>query len=135
MNRCASLVLALTLAAAASAHAGTSATTDNQALQRNFPKNALRGTIVFGTPPAIALNGNSAQLAPAYRVHGFNNLIVMSAQLVGLKATVDYTTDLQGQVYEVWILTSAEAAKTWPTTAAQAAAWSFDPITQAWTKP
>ncbi len=132
MNRCAFLVLAL--AAAALAPAAASAQ-DNQALQRNFPQTALRGSIVFGAPPAITLNGVATQLAPAYRVHGYDNLIVMSAQLAGLKATVDYTTDLQGAVHEVWILTPAEIAKAWPTTPAQTAAWSFDPNTQTWTQP
>ena len=28
-----------------------------------------------------------------------------------------------------------EQAKLWPTTAADAAAWTFDPIAQTWTKP
>lgn len=132
MNRCAFLVLAL--AAAALAPVAASAQ-DNQALHRNIPKSALRGSILFGNPPAIQLNGHTTQLAPAYRVHGFNNLIVMSTQLVGVKATVDYTTDVQGQVLEVWILTSNESAKLWPSTAAQAAAWSFDAGSQTWTKP
>jgi hypothetical protein len=132
MNRCASLVLALAAAALVPAMAGAQ---DNQSLQRNIPQKALRGSILFGNPPAIQLNGDTTQLAPAYRVHGFNNLLVMSTQLVGVKATVDYTTDVQGQVYEVWILTPAEADKRWPSTAAEAAAWSFDPATQTWTKP
>lgn len=132
MNRCASLVLALAAATLASAPACAQ---DNQSLQRNFPQKALRGSILFGNPPAIQLNGDTTQLAPAYRVHGYNNLIVMSTQLVGVKATVDYTTDVQGQVYEVWILTPSEAARLWPSTPAEAAAWSFEPNTQTWTKP
>ena len=132
MNRCAFLVLAL--AAAALAPMAASAQ-DNQALHRNIPKNALRGSILFGNPPAIQLNGRTSLLAPAYRVHGFNNLIVMSAQLAGLKATVDYTTDVQGQVYEVWILTSNESARLWPSTPVEAATWSFDAASQTWTKP
>ena len=140
MNRCAKLSLAAiavaTLAALAPAAASAQTmTVDGQALQRNFPKEALRGSIVFFAPPAIAMNGVNTQMAPSYRIHGTNNLLVMSSQLAGLKATVDYTVDLQGAVREVWILTPAEAAKTWPTTAAQAAAWTFDAIAQTWTKP
>ena len=140
MNRCAKLSLAAIAVAtlAALAPAAASAQTmlpDGQALQRNFPKEALRGSIVFFAPPAIAMNGVNTQMAPSYRIHGTNNLLVMSSQLAGLKATVDYTVDLQGAVREVWILTPAEAAKTWPTTAAQAAAWTFDAIAQTWTKP
>jgi hypothetical protein len=139
MNRCAQLSLAAAVAATLAALAPATAsaqttTTDGQALQRNFPKEALRGTIAFFAPPAIALNGVNTQMATSYRIHGTNNLLVMSAQLNGLKAIVDYTVDMQGQVKEVWILTAAEAAKTWPTTAAQAASWTFDPIAQTWTQ-
>jgi hypothetical protein len=132
MNRCARLGLALLLAAgplAASAQ-------DGQTLQRNFPKTTLRGGIVFGTPPAILLNGVDTRTAPSVRIHGVDNLLVLSGRLVGSKAVVDYATDAQGAVSEIWILSAAEAArKPWPTTAADAAAWSFDPIAQAWTKP
>ena len=140
MNRCAPFSLAAALAAtlAAFVPAGASAqavAADGQALQRHFPKEALRGSIVFFAPPAIRLNGTNTQMAPSYRIHGTDNLLIMSGQLNGLKATVDYTTDVQGAVREVWILTPAEAAKTWPTTAAQAAAWTFDAIAQTWTKP
>jgi hypothetical protein len=140
MNRCAPFSLAAILAAmlaglAPGMASAQSAATDGQALQRHFPKEALRGSIVFFAPPAIKLNGTNTQMAPSYRIHGTNNLLVMSGQLNGLKATVDYTTDLQGAVREVWILTPAEAAKTWPTTAAQAAAWTFDAVAQTWTKP
>jgi hypothetical protein len=131
MHRCASLSLALLLAAGPLAALAQ----DGQSLQRSFPKSALRGGIVFGTPPAILLNGVNTQVAPSFRVHGLDNLLVMSGQLVGREAIVDYTTDLQGVVNEAWILSPAEAARPWPTTAADAAAWSFDPVTQAWTKP
>ena len=123
-------------AQAAALAAAQNTQSDGQALQRNFPQNALRGTILFGTPPFIQLNGQATQMATAYRVHGYNNLILMSGQLVGVQANVDYTTDVNGQVYEVWILTPAETAKQpWPTNPADAAAWAFDPIAQTWTKP
>lgn len=140
MNRCAQLTFAATVAATLAALAPAPASaqamaTDGQTLQRNFPKEALRGNIVFFAPPAITLNGVNTQMAPAYRIHGTNNMLIMSGQLNGLKATVDYTTDVQGAVREVWILTPAEIARTWPTTAAQAAAWTFDAIAQTWTKP
>ena len=114
----------------------TTTVTDGLSLQRKFPQKALRGKILFGTPPAVELDGNVMQLAPAYRVHGFNNLLVLSAQLVGTKAIVNYTTDLNGQPYEIWLLTDTEAAvKPWPWTTAEAAAWTFDPVAQTWTKP
>ena len=154
MNRCASLSLSLA-AAGALAGANVSAQTlgpvaspqavqaaqaaqsqDGQALRRNFPQKALRGKVVFGTPPFIQVNGNVTKMAAAYRVHGFNNLLLMSTQLVGVEGAVDYTLDPNGQVYEVWLLTPAEAAnKPWPQSPAEAAAWTFDPIAQTWTQP
>ena len=97
---------AAALAAAQSAQTAV----DGQSLQRNFPQKALRGKIVFGTPPFIQLDGNVMKMAAAYRVHGYNNLILMSGQLVGVQAIVDYTLDLNGQPYEIWLLTPAEVA-------------------------
>ena len=136
MNRCAQFSLALALAGTIAALAPAPASAqDGQALRRNFPQNALRGGIVFGAPPAILLNGVSTQTAPSVRIHGLDNLIMMSAQLTGARAIVDYTTDMQGAIKEIWILSAIEQAKLWPTTTADAAAWSFDPIAQAWTKP
>ena len=35
---------------------------------RSFPQNALRGTLVFGSPPVVALNGNATRLAPGARI-------------------------------------------------------------------
>ena len=136
MNRCAQLSLALALALAGMLAApATASAQDGQALRRNFPQNALRGGIVFGAPPAILLNGVNTQTAPSVRIHGLDNLIMMSAQLAGARAIVDYTVDTQGAVKEIWILSAIEQAKLWPTTTADAAAWSFDPIAQTWTKP
>ena len=149
MNRCAPILAALALAALVPAQAAqavvgpinlapatTASSAPNGTLQRKFPQNALRGSILFGAPPAIQLNGLTGNLAPGYRIHGLNNLIVMSAQLAGGQFTVDYTTDVQGQVYEVWLLSNNEIANLpWPTTTAQAAAWTFDPVSQTWTKP
>jgi hypothetical protein len=105
-------------------------------VQRGFPANALRGEIAFGQPPEVAVNGQPARLAPASRIRGTNNLLVMSGALIGKKAIVNYTMDSLGLVQDVWILTEAERAKQpWPTKVAETRAWSFDPVAQVWTKP
>ena len=105
-------------------------------VQRNFPQNALRGTITFGTPPQILLNGQSTQLSPGARIRGENNLLVMSAALVNAKGTVNYTIDPSGLVRDIWLLRTEEVAmKPWPETLEQAQAWQFDPTAQTWTKP
>ncbi|MCW5656270.1 MAG: hypothetical protein KIT60_01085 [Burkholderiaceae bacterium] len=105
-------------------------------VQRGFPAHALRGEIAFGQPPEVQLNGQPARLAPASRIRGTNNLLVMSGALMGKKAVVNYTLDPLGLVQDVWILTDAERARQpWPTKAAEAKAWSFDPVAQVWTRP
>jgi hypothetical protein len=126
MLRCAStLALALSLALPATAQ-----------VQRNFSNKALRGTIVFGAPPEVTLNGKPARLAPGARIRDANNLVLMSGTLVGGKAVVNYTTELQGMLLEVWILSPAEAARRpWPATEKEAQAWQFNFDTQTWTKP
>jgi hypothetical protein len=105
-------------------------------VQRNFPQNALRGTITFGAPPEIQVNGKPARLAPGSRIRGLDNLLVMSGALVGAKAVVNFTVDQAGLVKDVWILRKEEIAmKPWPETLVQAQSWQFDPAAQTWTKP
>jgi hypothetical protein len=103
---------------------------------RNFPATALRGEIVVTQPPELLLNGKPARLAPGARIRGVDNMLVMSGAAVGQTLVVHYTRDTTGQLLDVWLLTSAELArKPWPTTPAQAAAWSFNADTQTWSKP
>jgi hypothetical protein len=126
MLRCVStLLIACTLALPAAAQ-----------MQRNFTAKALRGTVVFGTPPEVTLNGKPARLAPGARVRDENNLLLMPATLVGRKVVVNYTTEFEGMLLDVWMLTAAEAnRKPWPTTEKEAQTWQFNPDAQAWTKP
>jgi hypothetical protein len=106
------------------------------AQQRNFPPQALRGALVIQAPPQALLNNQAARLAPRARIWGQNNMLQMSASLVGTKLLVHYTLDPQGLIRDVWILTPDEATRQpWPTTSAQARAWSFDPVAQSWTRP
>jgi len=106
------------------------------AQQRGFPQNALRGALTFTSMSDAMLNGHPARLAPGLRIRGQNNMLAMSGSLLGLKLLVHYTLDMQGLINNVWILTPEEAAnKPWPTTPAEAQAWSFDPVAQVWTKP
>ena len=126
MLRCVlALVAALVLASPAAAQ-----------VQRSFPQNALRGAIVFGTAPEIAMNGRPARLAPGSRIRDGNNMMVAPSAVHGGKFLVHYTIDTSGLVKDVWILTSAEAAKVpWPTKPEETQAWGFDPIAQVWVKP
>ena len=105
-------------------------------VQRNFPQNALRGAIVIGEAPEIALNGRPGRLSPGARIRDMNNMTVVPSAVIGGRYLVNYTIDLSGLVKDVWILRPEEAAvRPWPTTPEQAAAWSFDPAAQVWSKP
>jgi hypothetical protein len=125
MTRCVAVcILALCLSAGAYA----------QAVQRNFPSNALRGELTIRQPPEVVLNGQSARLAPGAKIRGQNNLLQMSGALIGQKLSVHYVIGPSGLVQDVWILTDAEQAKQpWPKTIREAKTWVFDPIAQVWT--
>ncbi len=128
MLRCALLALAL------AAPALLPATAD--AAPRNFTAATLRGELVVTAPPEVRLNGQPARLAPGARIRGENNLLVMSGAVVGRKLLVHYTRDTYGNLLDVWVLTPAEAARQpWPRTPAEAAAWSFNPDQQRWSRP
>jgi hypothetical protein len=105
-------------------------------VQRAFPQNALRGAIVIGVAPDIQVNGAPARLAPGARIRDAGNMAVVPSGLTGGRYLVNYTVDSSGLVKEVWILRPEEAAvRPWPTTPAEAQAWSFDPVGQIWVKP
>jgi hypothetical protein len=105
-------------------------------VQRAFPQNALRGAIVMGVAPEIKLNGAPARLAPGSRIRDADNMAVVPSGLTGGRYLVNYTVDSSGLVKEVWILRPDEAAvRPWPTTPAEAQAWTFDPAGQVWIKP
>ena len=103
---------------------------------RNFPQNALRGTLIINDPSAVSLNRKAAQLAPAARIRNQSNMIVVWGTVVGEKLYVNYTVDGGGLLQDIWILTDVEADRwPWPSTPQEAQRWSFDAGSQVWTKP
>jgi hypothetical protein len=105
-------------------------------VQRNFPADALRGTVVIGQMPEILLNAKPARLGPGARIRDQANMQPRPAELIGQKFVAHYTVDTQGYVKDVWILTPAELdRKPWPATPQEAQTWQFDPVAQTWTKP
>ena len=105
-------------------------------VQRQFPPAALRGEMVFGQPPELVLNAETWRLAPGARIRGENNMIVLSGSLVGKRVMVHYTSEVPGQIKDVWILRPEElAVQPWPTTAKEASSWVFDVIAQKWSRP
>ena len=125
------LRLAIALTAAACLAAPASAQ-----VQRVFPQNALRGAIVVGEAPEITLNGDPGRLSPGARIRDMNNMTLVPSAVIGGRFLVNYTIDLSGLVKDVWILRPEEAAaRPWPRTREEAAAWSFDPAAQTWSRP
>lgn len=77
---------------------------------RQFPPQALRGTLQVVQPPDILLDGQATRLSPGARIRNTQNTLALSASLVGQTWVVNYTREPLGLVHEVWILTPAEAA-------------------------
>ena len=102
---------------------------------RPFPQTALRGALQITLPPEALLNGQPARLSPGARIRGANNMLQTSAAWVGQLLLVHYTQDPSGLVHDVWVLTPDEAArKPWPSNAAEAQRWEFNPAAQTWTR-
>ena len=80
-----------------------------QSQVRQFPAAALRGTFEVTAPPNVLINGQPERMSPGARIKGPNNLLVLSASLVGQRVLVNYLRDAQGLVHEVWILNGPEA--------------------------
>lgn len=130
MLRC---VLVASLAAAL---AWPAAATAQVVQARNFTAQTLRGTLQVTQPPEVLLNGQPARLSPGSRIRGTNNLLILSASIVGEQLLVHYTLDGLGNVHLVWVATPEEAARRpWPTTLDEAQRWQFNPATQTWTQP
>ena len=78
---------------------------------RAFPDAALRGRLEVVLPPAVQLDGRADQLSMGARIRDTRNLFVTSATLAtGQPYWVNYTRTPDGQIGEVWILTTEEAA-------------------------
>jgi hypothetical protein len=124
MLRCVTLVAALAVLPAAAQ------------VQRNFPANALRGTVNFTQPPEVLLNGRPARLAPGARIRAQNNMMALPGALAGQTLVVNYTRETSGLLLDVWVLRSEEmAVQPWPVNEAQMRAWTFNPAGQTWSTP
>ena len=102
---------------------------------RPFPATALRGVLQITQPPEALLNGQPVRLSPGSRIRGNNNMLQLSGALAGQPLLVHYTVEPTGLVHDVWILSADEAArKPWPTSAAEAQRWDFNPAAQTWAR-
>lgn len=103
MNRCFRFLLICLALVAGSAFA--------QGLQRSAPKDVVLGRITVTAPPQITLDGKPDRLSPGSRIRDLNNMLVLSATIVGKPMPVVYRRDAAGLVHEVWQLTEDEYRK------------------------
>lgn len=75
---------------------------------RQFPAAAKRGALTVTAPPEVLINGVAERLAPGVRIRGVNNLLVMSASLMGQTYIVNYVREKQGLIQEIWLLNQSE---------------------------
>lgn len=125
MNRCLiPLVIALALGGAAQAQPQMSTSTTTTVLPaavgaqpgvRNFPKQALRGTMTVKQPPYLEMDDRVTRFTPGARILDEGNRIRHSAALVNRELAVNYLMDRQGRVTQVWLLTEAEKKERRPT--------------------
>jgi hypothetical protein len=80
-----------------------------QTQPRQFPPDAKRAMLQLKMPPEVLINGTPARLSPGARIKGVNNLLALSASLVGTSVLVNYQRDAQGLIRAVWILSAEEA--------------------------
>jgi hypothetical protein len=118
MNRCLPSfkhrLMTLALAAGVALTLGAPAAAQTPQRIPPIAQAAQRGMLVVTAPPEVLLDGKATRLSPGARIHGRNNLLVLSGTLVGQNLPVRYTRDLLGQLHEVWILTEAEVAASRP---------------------
>ena len=79
-----------------------------QSTLRQFPPSAKRGTLVVTAPPQVTISDAVERLAPGARIHGSNNLLVLSASLTGQSVPIKYVRDPLGLIQEIWILSPQE---------------------------
>jgi hypothetical protein len=78
---------------------------------RNFPEEAIRGELKSHDFPYVKIGDKTLRLAPGGRIFNQQNLIIMPASLQSQTAQIMYTTDMNGDLSRVWLLTAEEAAQ------------------------
>lgn len=82
------------------------------AAARNFPANALRGSVTFLGGNKAQLNDQTVRTAPGLRVLNARNHLVMPHTLRGKTYTVHYVMEPSTRMLQtVWLISEAEAAK------------------------
>ena len=77
---------------------------------RTIPLDVKRGTLTHVTENIVSVDGRPMRLAPGALIYAQNNLTIVPTQ-VPRDSLVEYALDRNGELFKVWILTPAEAAR------------------------
>jgi hypothetical protein len=114
MNRC-NEILARVMFAVLAAVTGISLihveTAAAQGIRREAPADVVLGRLVVTAPPEVTVDGKPERLSPGSRIRDLNNMLVLSAGIMGRELPVVYKRDPVGLVHEVWLLTEEEYRK------------------------
>jgi hypothetical protein len=78
---------------------------------RTIPNNAERGTLRHVQGNVVTMNGKSMRLAPGATIRNTENLIIVPTALPAGGALAEYVLDKEGMIFQVWLLTPAEASR------------------------
>jgi hypothetical protein len=80
------------------------------AFDRPVPANASRASLTITAYPQVQVDGKVARLSQGARIWSTDNLTVIPNALGSSAHIVNYTTDREGAINRVWLLSAAEAA-------------------------
>ena len=79
---------------------------------RNFPENAVRGTLTINSVQEAKLDNKDIRMAPGMRLFSPQNSLVQRHTVIGQTYKVNYVLEAStGMLLSAWILSEAEAAK------------------------
>jgi len=79
--------------------------------ERNFPQDAKRGEMKAFQYPYMKIGGKKLHMSAGSRIYNEQNLIIMPSSLQKQTAQIMFSTDIGGEISEVWLLTAEEAKK------------------------
>ena len=79
--------------------------------ERNFPQNAKRGEMKAFQYPYMKIGDKTLHMSAGSRIYNEQNFIIMPSSLQKQTGQILFSTDIGGEISEVWLLTAEEARK------------------------
>ena len=77
--------------------------------ERIFPQHAKRGEMKAFQYPYMKIGDKKLRMSAGSRIYNEQNFIIMPSSLQKQAAQILFSTDINGEIFEVWLLTAAEA--------------------------